>query len=364
MDSVDSISKIVKRLRESRILSERKDYEKYSRDELIKLAQEGDQLATEYLINSHKDFLSMMSRKYIMAGNDGDDIEQIAAIAFWDAINSYNPKKNGDFEAYAGMIIKRKLTDELRKDNAEKRQINHTASSLDEPIAGDEDAGSLADKIPVSKYSAEEAYLGSEGAREILRFMKNTLSDAERDVIKRYISGYKVSEIAEETGMKYKSVENAIMRVKNKLADYMRNSYDESKKLTEAELEFSDEEKQVLTSVLSKIEDNKKINMLKEAYENYTEEQIDKEITSIEKAVEEFLDGVEKVHPEERYEYYEDIHDKIFALDDYMTDEQYKRTETVLSTLWKSIESDYTGPRRREDYDPYYRNGVRPSDFF
>ena len=82
--------------------------------------------------------------------------------------------------------------------------------------------------------------------------MKEKLSSTERDAVMMFIKGYKVSEIAEETGMKYKSVENALMRVKNKVADYLRTR--ESKKIREVdEIEFSDEEKELLKNVLTRI---------------------------------------------------------------------------------------------------------------
>lgn len=258
---MDSITNILKRIRESRILKESQDYEEMKVEELVKLAQEGDQLAYTTLVNTHKDFLSMMSSKYIMDKEDPDDIEQLATIAFWEAISSYNPEKNGDFRAYAGMIIKRRLTDELRKDSADKRKVNAEAQSLDEPIDSEE-GGAIGDNVPSKSLSPEDYYIGEEGARELMKYMEDNFSEREINVVKLRIKGENMDTMMEETGMSYRQVENTLLRIKNKLADYLRAR--ESKKIREAresndskEIEFTSVEKQILESVITKIDEKK-----------------------------------------------------------------------------------------------------------
>ena len=256
---------IVRRLRENRILNERKDYEKMDRNELIKLAKEGDQLAITTLVNQHKDFLFRMTYKYVPEGTfDRDDIMQIAEIAFWEAIKSWD--MTGDFEAYAGMVIKRRLTDELRKLDTDKRVVNRNTKSIDAAESGDDEESSEMDKsefdswISHSSRSAEDEYLDREGTRALMKFLQEELTDVERQVIRLYIEGYKMAKIAEVTGLKYKSCENALMRAKNKLREYMR-TVRESKQLREdKESIFSDEEKRILRRALNMIEESKKIN--------------------------------------------------------------------------------------------------------
>lgn len=250
---MDSSRNIVRKLRENRLLAERKDYSKYSREELVQLAQEGDQLAIETLVKSHKDFIKKMSNKYFFDGGDREDVEQLATIAFWEAIQSWD--MTGDFEAYAGMIIKRRMTDELRKEEAGKRQIHNQAQSLDATVSDDEGSEtSMGDRMAAKGLSPEEEVLGTEGANELTKFMREKLSDKELEVIDLKTKGYTNSEIMEETGLSYKQVENAIKRVKDKLAEYMRKSYKESKKIRESkEVDFTDEEKRVLESVIPKI---------------------------------------------------------------------------------------------------------------
>lgn len=374
---MNSVNDIVKKLRENRILNERENYSKKSREELIQMAQDGDHLAIETLINMHQDFIQKMSYKYFTDSGDREDIIQAATIAFWDAVMSWNGK--GDFEAYAGMIIKRKMTDELRKDSSGKAEINNQALSLDADMMGrdvstndDEDDRHLKDRIPSKKAgttSPEEEFLGREGAREITRYMRDTFSQAERDVIMRYIKGYKVSEIAEETGMKYKSVENALMRAKNKLTDFLRTR--ESKKIRESnEVVFTDEEKQILKSVITKV--NKYANIretrvqnLKESYDNYTESQLDDELDSIEYDIEEIVDEMKETYYDNRdnlLDRLDDLRSKLIAMEEYLSEDQYKKSEDLMDEIGKAEETEYDGPTVHRD--PYTERGLHRSDFY
>ena len=368
---MSSVNDIVKKLRENRILNERRDYSDKSRDELIQLAKDGDQLAIETLIKSHRDFIKKMSSKYFLDSGDKDDVEQIATIAFWDAIQAYDPKKNGDFEAFAGMIIKRKLTDAIRKDDTEKAKLNNLANSIDDTVSDDGEGGDLTigDTLASKDASPEEQYLGKAGARELMEFMRDKFSQAERDVIMRYIRGYKVSEIAEETGMKYKRVENAVMRVKNKLTDYLRTR--ESKKIRESNsVEFSDEEKQILESVITKVNEHEHLResvvaKLKESYENYTESQLDDELDNIEYDIDNIKSEMEDTYYDDRddlLDKLDDLRSKLSAMEEYLTDEQYEKSEDLRTEIGNAEGTEYTGSKVHRD--PYAERGISRSDFY
>lgn len=364
---MDSSRNIVKKLRESRILSERKDYEKYSRDELIKLAQGGDQLALELLMNSHKDFIKRSSSKYFLDTGDREDVIQTANIAFWNAVQSWNG--SGDFEAYAGMIIKRKLVDEIRKEEAGKSQINISADSLDRPYGDDGEGGetTVGASIQSNSLSPEEEYLGRDGARKIMKFIETELSEVERKVILRYIEGYKVSEISEEENMKYKSVENAIMRVKNKLADYVKNVR-ESKYDKLSESIFTDEEKQVLASILSKIDEKKALKESLEGkdLEDYTDEDFHGLLIDLENEVEDIIDEIHETTSDDTYN---DLLSRLDQIKSILNEYEDHITPGCAADL--KIESVRRAIRRGEDtypenikkLDPYAEVGMSRSDF-
>lgn len=358
---MDSSRDIVKKLRENRLLNERKEYEKMEDAELAKLAKEGDQFALRTLIEKYDNFFYRMTKKYVPEDTfDRDDIRQTAEIAFWEAIKKWDG--TGSLESFAGMVVKNRLINEYDKLNTEKSKMNLKADYLDAPSASDDEGGemTMGDSMPSKSLSPEEEYLGNEGARRITEFIKNDLSETERKVILKYIEGYKVSEISEEMDMKYKTVENAIMRVKNKLADYMRNMK-ESKQLRMNESIFSDEEKEILVSVINKI-DNKSITEASNEYEMDDEDKL----SQIESDAEAEGDIIEATTSQETYEEalakLDELEDQVYDILDN-TEDAYlaNKAKEVLKTIEKNKE---LYPENVKKPDPYAERGVNRADFF
>lgn len=370
---MSSIDDIVKKLRENRILRERVDYDAMSLNDVIALCQEGDQLAMEYLLKEYEPLLRKLSNKFFLDTQDEDDLFQVASIAFWDAVMKWNPESNREagFVNHVKSFVNRRLIDEIRKDSTGKTLINTKAKSMDATIADDGEGGelTLGDTLASKDESPEEHYLGKSGAKELWDFLENKLSSAEYEVIRMYIKGYKVSDIAEETGMKYKSVENALMRVKNKLSDYLRTR--ESKKIRENKfIDFSEEEKTVLKSIITKIDKQRdlkesKVNKLRQQYEDYTEDQLEEELTEIEYAVDNIQNEISKRYYDEREDLIEDLEDlevRLHAMESYLDEYQIEVYEEILSDIRKAKEAEYEGPEVRRD--PYKERGLNRADFY
>ena len=253
---LNSINSIIKRLRENRILNEREDYNAKSSEDLIKMAQGGDQLAVETLFNRYDDFLGKMTSKYFLNSGDADDVRQIANIAFWKAIMGYD---RGDFEAYAGMMIKRSLTDAIRSEETGKSLINTNADSMDAPMEDDEGGEStLGDRMASRSRTPEEEYLHDEYVSELKKYVEDHFSDKEKEVFRlKFLKDMKNDDIAEVTGMTYKQVGNALVRIKDKMRDFKNSIKDSKKPRTDEDLEFTEEETKIMKSVMSQIfEDN------------------------------------------------------------------------------------------------------------
>lgn len=77
----------------------------------------------EHLLNEYKPFIlrtaSYVLKRYI---SDSDDAWSVALIAFWEAIDHYN-KSKGDFNAYAKLVIKRRLIDYQRKQKWHQAEV-------------------------------------------------------------------------------------------------------------------------------------------------------------------------------------------------------------------------------------------------
>ena len=79
-------------------------------------------------------------------------------------------------------------------------------------------------QIPLLAYTElfrrtpEEQVLARENKMELQQSFKRCLSPMERNVLRLYLDGLSYQEIAEQTGKPIKAVDNAIQRIRRKLA--------------------------------------------------------------------------------------------------------------------------------------------------
>ncbi len=82
------------------------------------------------LMREYKPFIlrtaSFVLKRYV---SDSDDAWSISLIAFWEAVDQYDPGK-GDFQKYVQMVIKRRLIDYQRKQNRFKREVDVTPEAF------------------------------------------------------------------------------------------------------------------------------------------------------------------------------------------------------------------------------------------
>lgn len=126
------------------------------------------------------------------------------------AVRRYDPERSGDFEAFASMCIKTRLIDALRRDVSANEKLYQTTESI-------KDLKESASIDPESKV------LGDESAKEIKTALHGLLSAFEISVLDYYLEGYTVKETAEKLNRPSKSVDNAVVRIRNKLRTYLQN---------------------------------------------------------------------------------------------------------------------------------------------
>lgn len=147
-------------------------------------------------------------RRYFLSGGEFDDLYQEGMIALLSAIRKYDPSRSDNFEAYASKCIKNRLFDVLRRDISENDRICQVDSVLSDSFT---DPGC----------DPEAKVLGDESAIEIRQGILDLLSAFEASVLDLYLKGYTVKEISEKLGRSIKSVDNAVVRIRNKLKQYL-----------------------------------------------------------------------------------------------------------------------------------------------
>lgn len=161
------------------------------------------------LVAEYARLVRRVIRPYFLAGGDYDDLYQEGMIGLLRAVRSYDAARNPNFEPYAVRCIRNRIFDVLRAQKKEKLS-NQLVSDQWQVFAERSADGSLA--------GPEEAVLASESEQEIRENLSGLLSAFEASVLDSYLRGYTTSEIAHRLGRSAKSVDNAIRRIRCKLA--------------------------------------------------------------------------------------------------------------------------------------------------
>lgn len=203
-------------------LSQYSDYDKLSDDEIVQLAQNGNQVALEYLIRKYKNFVKAKSRSYFLIGADRDDIVQEGMIGLYKAVKDYDIDKLASFKAFAELCITRQIITAIKTATRQKHQPLNSYISLNKPIYSEDSDRTLLDVLKGSKLTnPEEKFISTQTYNLLEDSIKEMLSDLELDVLIEYLKGKSYQEIAEDIDRHVKSVDNALQRVKKKLEDFL-----------------------------------------------------------------------------------------------------------------------------------------------
>ncbi|HHX50991.1 MAG TPA: RNA polymerase sporulation sigma factor SigH, partial [Clostridia bacterium] len=74
-------------------------------EDIVELAQDGDDIAQEFLINKYKNFVRAKARSYFLIGADREDIIQEGMIGLYKAIRDFRCDKLSSFRAFAELCI-------------------------------------------------------------------------------------------------------------------------------------------------------------------------------------------------------------------------------------------------------------------
>ncbi len=198
----------------------RLSYEKYSDEELVALARKGDILAEELLIAKYRDMVKAKAHLYFIVGADTEDVVQEGMIGIFKAIRSYEEGYSASFRTFADMCVNRQILTAISTANRLKHAPLNTSVSLSKPM--NEGGETLEEVImPESDNNPETLMI----VRELLEYIngegRDIFSPFEHRVWEEYLQGKGYRQIAEELGKTPKAVDNAIQRIRKKIAAYM-----------------------------------------------------------------------------------------------------------------------------------------------
>ena len=190
-----------------------------SDEELVLMAQNGDNDALETIISRYRGLVYSKSKLYFLAGSDKDDIVQEGLIGLYKAVKDFNRERSMIFKAFAGMCISRQIITAVKAASRKKHMPLNSYVSLDNTAFDNEaDANILSFAAADDVLNPEEIVIDKENVNGIEYKINQALSKFESSVLFYYLDGMSYQEIAEIERRDVKAVDNAIQRIKKKLA--------------------------------------------------------------------------------------------------------------------------------------------------
>ncbi|MGX8706397.1 MAG: RNA polymerase sporulation sigma factor SigH, partial [bacterium] len=193
------------------------EYKAMTDEQVVRLAQEQDAQALEYLLNKYKNFVRTKARSYFLIGADHEDIVQEGMIGLYKAIRDYKEEKLSSFRAFAELCVTRQIITAIKTATRQKHIPLNSYISLNRPIYEEDSDRTLLDVITEEGLSnPEDMMIDREDLSLIEGRIGQMMSGLEKKVLMLYMEGKSYVEIAEALGRHAKSVDNALQRIKRK----------------------------------------------------------------------------------------------------------------------------------------------------
>ena len=191
-------------------------YQNRSDAELTVRFREGEDEAADILLRRYSGFVRYLARRYSIVGGDFEDLIQEGMIGLFWAIRRYDESRAMSFRNFAASCILSKLHSVIEADARKKNQpLNHSIP-IEAPLFDNP-----AQNLVSTSGDPVEYVIGDEGFQELMRALSMLLSKFEARVLGLYLAGRSYEEIAEITAKPRKSIDNAICRIRKKLAGHV-----------------------------------------------------------------------------------------------------------------------------------------------
>ena len=183
---------------------------------LCRLAASGDRRAEETLVSRYTRLVRSCARPYFLAGGDSEDLTQEGMLGLIKAVREFQADKDTSFRTFAEICIRSRLYSALRSAGREKHQVLNQSISLDTP---DFDSNSYTSGTNcLAQRGPEDELIDREHTAALLSGVRKQLSEFEAKILGYYLNGLSCRELAQEVERPVKSVDNAVQRIRRKVA--------------------------------------------------------------------------------------------------------------------------------------------------
>ena len=188
-------------------------------EELCSLSAQGVRFAEEALVTRYTRLVRSCARPFFLAGGDSEDLTQEGMLGLIKAVREFDASKEASFRTYAELCIRSRLYSALRAAARDKHMPLNQSVPLDTPFFDSNSYTSgprnLAQRNP------EDDLIDRERTKSLLSGVRKQLSEFEAKILGYYLDGLSCREIAETVGKTPKSVDNAVQRIRRKVAQHL-----------------------------------------------------------------------------------------------------------------------------------------------
>ncbi len=202
-----------------------KEFSGLSDEEIVVMAQNKNDKASDYIMQKYSNFVRAKARTYFLVGADREDIIQEGMIGLFKAVRDFKINSSS-FRSFAELCITRQIITAIKTATRLKHMPLNNYISLSKPVYDTDDEKTLMDiYIITGKANPEEIFLDQEKYDFLNKKVSSVLSSFEMTVFREYMQGYPYTKIAKSLNKSEKSIDNAIQRIKKKLEAFVKKEY-------------------------------------------------------------------------------------------------------------------------------------------
>lgn len=192
------------------------NYTKLEDLQLRQMAVDGDRYAEEELVSRYVRLVRACARPYFLAGGDSEDLIQEGMFGLISAIRQFSPASGASFRTFAEHCIRMRLLSAVKSASRLKHFPLNDGMSFEQ--LSDDPSTQLSAFPETYRQSPEDLVLARESKKELYNAFTSCLSRLELQVLDLYLEGLSYREIALKLNKESKAVDNAVQRIRRKLA--------------------------------------------------------------------------------------------------------------------------------------------------
>ena len=190
---------------------------------LVALAKQGATEAEDRLVRRYHGFVRLKASSYFLIGGESDDLIQEGLVGLYKAVRDFRTDRESSFRNFAELCITRQMITAVKTASRNKHApLNQSISFATSPTASGDGESTLEEILPgpISEEPAQRA-IASEELQALVSCLSSVLSELESRVLSLYLDGHSYEEIGERLECDTKTVDNALQRVKRKVAAHL-----------------------------------------------------------------------------------------------------------------------------------------------